>query len=437
VFSTSIPTPGWPMAGRVPDEYREQKRTAFKAEPPLSLGDCYRLALKHSDNLAMQDIAIEKTWADFLAAAGDTIGDADFKLTHFYQEVQHGAAGDAGATSTATRSSRRSRYFTFSQPLFRGFKALAAVRAAGNLRKERTYERLRAEQLLFYDVAESFYNIVHYQKDIVITEEIVTYLDERIKELHEREAIGRSRPSEVATAMTRIKTKQADLARSRGMLSAEKRVMEFLTGVSLDHRTLIETQEPQVPSSQIETALENIEERADVKAAFLALQIAKRNITKAQSDLWPEISVDGNLYEKREGFQSGIDWDLLLTFDIPLFKGGTTMSAIKAAVSDLKTAEHTYSEAKRQAELELKQAWDLWNSSFEELKALQDAQSASEENYKLQKEDYEHNLVNNLDVLEALESFSDARLNVSRAYSEMNTNYWDFKMSSGDCCDTA
>ena len=57
--------------------------------------------------------------------------------------------------------------------------------------------------------------------------------------------------------------------------------------------------------------------------------------------------------------------------------------------------------------------------------------AASEKNFNLQKEDYAHNLVSNLDVLEALQALFDTRRQANQTYYQMKENYWQFKVAIG------
>ena len=94
-----------------------------------------------------------------------------------------------------------------------------------------------------------------------------------------------------------------------------------------------------------------------------------------------------NEYDKREGFQSGIDWDTLFTVDVPIFKGGTTFGKFQEAIVDWKQAKLNYALTKRKAELEIKGDFQNWLTSVEEHKAMDQAVKAAQENYRLQKED--------------------------------------------------
>ena len=54
---------------------------------------------------------------------------------------------------------------------------------------------------------------------------------------------------------------------------------------------------------------------------------------------------------------------------------------------------------------------------------------AEEENLKYQKDDYSHNLVSNLDVLNALEEFLGTRQDANTVEYGMKTNYWKLQMA--------
>jgi len=412
--------------------------TAIKEErvekAPLTLEECYDLALVRSESLAIEKTDIELRWANFLQASGEAVGDLNFRMSHFRQEPQGIPAGGSDATATAVRSERRTRQFILTQPLFRGFRTLGAVRAAKSLRTKDVQEYERAKQLLFLDVATAFYSVVRREKDIRIQTEILDLFQRRVTQLTEWEEIGKSRESETISARSRLKLVEADLAIMQGSLLYDRRLLEFLTGISLEDKSLKEPRNNTESFAPLEEYLALAAARPDVMAAEAQHQAAKQNIIIAQSDLWPEIALSGNTYEKRDGFQSSIDWDMLITIDVPLYTGGTTVGNIKAAAAEAKRTDFNSSRALRLAELEIKQAYDSWNSSIKESKALNDAAEAARRNYEIQAEEYERSLVNNLDVLEALETYSDVQIQSDRAFHDEKLNYWRLKVATGECC---
>ena len=424
----------WAMAKRPPLTQRETEkpRPEDKNTSSLTLHGCFELALKRSETVAIRKEEIENAKAQIFKAASEAIGDVDFVITDFRQEAPEGGGGGSSVGSTLSARDRRERKFVIKQPLFQGFKSIGALTGAGGLKKQRQQEWIRAKELLFLDVASAFYGLVRSQKDVETIESIHRLFEERITELTEREKIGRSRPSEVATARAKMKILEAELAGARGALAIRRYLLEFLTGIPVGAEQLRDEEPDANVTPDLSNSLEAAATRADVEAAQQAMKTAKRGILVAQSSLWPEISLEHNHYEKREGFQSGFDWDLLFKVDVPLSRGGENIGKVKEAVSYWKKAKLNYSLAERQAELEIKQSYEEWMTSVNQSNAIEEAVKASHENYRLQKEEYEHNLVNNLDVLTALESLHQTQREANRIYYQMKENYWRLQVALGE-----
>ncbi|OGW68633.1 MAG: hypothetical protein A2036_03190 [Omnitrophica bacterium GWA2_50_21] len=400
------------------------------APVPLNLEDCYQLALKRSETIAISNETVNATQADFLAAASEAIGDADFVMNYRRQKVlKSGEGSSVGGTFNAPN--RRDREFVISQPLFQGFKALGAIQGAGSLKKQRVGEKKRAEQLLFLDVAKAFYDVLMFQKDVETIQGIRDLFEERMADLNEREKIGRSRRSEIVTAESRMRIIDSELAQAKGTLAVAKHILEFLVGIPVDSGQLKDMEIFEIEPETMDVYLAAADKRPDVEAAEQAVKTAWNGVVVAQSGLWPDISLVNNQYQKRDGFQDAIDWDLLFKINVPLYRGGETLGKIKSATSAWKKAKLFYSLARRQAELDIKEAYQTWVASRNEYQALEKAVKSSEENFQLQKEDYSQNLVNNLDVLSALESLHETRREANRAKYELKENYWNLKTAMG------
>jgi outer membrane protein len=426
--------PCWTMA----EAPRLETQTPAGTDEPFlfTLEDCFRYARTRSEILAIADEEIRKTTAQFLQAAGEAFGDVNFVMNSTYQETQKARSESSGVGGTLTSRHRRERKFVITQPLFQGFKSVGALAGAGSTRKARRQERLRAEQLLFLEVAAAFFDLLSKEKELEIIRGIHRLLAERVAELRGREKIGRSRLSEVVTARTRMKTLQAELARLHGELAIARHRLYFLTGLPLESSELKDAEvnfEEKKPLEAFVTAADN---RPDIEAAHQAMKTAAQSVVVAQSELWPEISLENNLYEKREGFQSGIDYDLLLKIDVPLAKGGATLGKVKEAKSEWKKAKLVYRLAKREADFQIREAYEVWQASIREYRALELALKGTEENYRLQRDEYKRNLVSNLDVLEALESLIETRREASRLLYETKQNYWRLKIATGVCCES-
>ncbi|MBI4549489.1 MAG: TolC family protein [Candidatus Omnitrophica bacterium] len=405
---------------------------AFPEERKLSLEECFRMALAKSEDVAIRKEALTATRADYLKAANEALGDIRFLVTDTRQDAAKPAGAESGGVGgTLSSRHRRERKFVFEQPLFQGFKSLGAIVGAGSLRGQRKEEWKRTRQLLFLDVAATYYEVLTLRNEVAIMKTIRSLFKERVKDLETREKIGRSRVSEVLTTRSRMKSLEADLETTRGNLAKAMHALEYYTGALISPAEL-EDPEPTVrPGESLQDSVSRAVKRPDVEAAWKAAETAKQGIVVAQSGLWPLLTLEHNEYVKRDGFQSGTDWDLILKLDVPLFRGGENMAKIQEAVSRYKTARLNHSMTLRDAQLEIKSAYEDWLASRRRSKKLKAAVSMSEENFTVQREEYLRNLVNNLEVLDALESLLEIRRAANRAQYEVEENARRLEVASG------
>jgi outer membrane protein TolC len=403
------------------------------AEPsvaaPLTLDECYRLALIQSETVAIREQAIKRSEAQIFNALSQGLGDINYVWSRQRQDLTRDeGSGSGGSFPDPDRTESK---FTFSQPLFQGFKAMGAVTGAGSYTKEQKHLWIRAKQLLYLDVARAFYTTLTYRKDLLILREIHSFLEQRIKELEEREQLGRSRMSEVLTARSRLLMVEANEATVRGLAAVAEYQLEFLTGVTITERDLEE-----MPNDHDDRGLADylkfVDTRPDVRAADYAVKTSRRGIVVAQSGFWPSITLNHNQYTRREGPTNKVDWDTLFTVNVPLFSGTETVGQVKDSIAQLRQKKLLLTLAKRTAALEIKQSYQNWLSSRKELEALGKAVAAAEENYKIQIEEYRRSLVNNLDVLAALESLRETLRNRNLAHYRMKGNEAAIRVAIGE-----
>lgn len=402
---------------------------------PLSLEDCYRLALETYETVGIQEEAIERAKAAMFTAASQALPEIDYVITRESMETQKEYPNNYASTTARgvfADPNILQRKFTISQPLFQGLRSVGAIAGAGSYKKEQTENWIRTKELLYRDVAIAFHGVLRYQKELKIIRDVHELLRQRIKELEEREKIGRSRPSEVATATTGLKSLEADLASAKGSLATFQYLLEYFIGMPLEGYALKDNSPEDLSSKSLGEYLKRAADRPDVKAAEQSVKTARSAILVAQSGFWPTINLDHSQYTRREGALANVDWDLLFTINVPLFSGGATIGQVKDSVSVLKQKKLSLSLAKRQAELEIKQSYESWRYSHEQFRSLTEAVASAEENYKLQSEEYRRSLVNNLDVLTALQSLNQSRRNANQAFYQAKNDEARFRVALGD-----
>ena len=399
---------------------------AHADEPPLdgaTLKQCYELALKRSEVIAIQAQVIKEAQGRFMQSLGTILPQVSFVDTEKFQDGTKGGGTNASYVPQ--------RQFVFTQPLFSGFKEFAAMAASKAEKRQRRQELIRAQQLLFTDVSDAFYLFKNYQENFKTLEDIHQALQDRMTELTHRESLGRSRSSEVASTEARFYQNEADAEALRSQLEVTRQLMEFLVG-----RKVVSLAEANVLTADIgpqDTYVAKADTRPDVQAAQEARQVALKQITIARAGFWPTVDLTGDYYTKRVG--SNVDWDILLNINVPIFTGTQTLGQVETAQALAEEAKLRLSQTKRQAVLDIENTYTKLISDRKQTDAYKKAVDAAEKSYTLQSADYRNSSVNNLDVLQALEDLQTTRLSYISINNETQRMYWDLKVATGDISD--
>lgn len=404
-----------------------QNTSAFAEEgQPLNLLSCYQLALKQSEDIAINQEKIKEAEGIFMQSLSTILPKVSYEYSVKWQDVR---------PTSSTSDEITEGKFVFSQPLFSGFKEFAAIASSRHEKKQRELELNYAKLLLFRDVSDAFYFYLEYQQDMEVLEDIHKILTERLEELKKRESLGRSRTSELVSVEAKLLRQEAEMENISSQKDVAGQLLEFLTGTA--NVTLLDDAPIESEFSDINVYLEQSSQRYDVLAQKEAWQLAKKAITIARSGYFPSLSLDGNRYTHREGSSKDNDWDTTLSVDVPIFQGGQTRGDVYRAHAVSNQEDLRYVQLKRKAMQEVKNAYTLLLSNLRRQNALAKAMEADQRNYDLQQQDFQVNLVNNLEVLQALEDLQDSRRDYRTIQNEVKQLYWRFKTAVGEIPDVA
>ena len=395
------------------------------AEPlkPLTLEDCYRMALNQSEEVAVRAELIVETEGRFQQALSGVLPKISFSSVDKRQD------GDGG--SAFTRRSVPERKFAFSQPLFSGFKEFAAMRGSKSEKHLREQEKARAEQLLLVDVSDAFHLLLQQRREIVVLDAIRQTLRDRIRELEDREKIGRSRASERVAVQAQIYRVEAEWEQAQTREQVSSQLLKFLTG--LDAIAELADPGPELPAPAPEEAYRSKSPtRPDVLAAEQSAVIARLKLKVARAKFFPTVGLDGNYYVERSGAAQDVKWDASLNVDVPLFQGGGAVGAGKEAESGIRQAELKLQQVRRVADQEIRDAYAEYGGALAHARALTKALEATEESYQMQVQEYRLNLVSNLEILSTLQTLQDARRDLTSALYDAHRLYWKLRATAGE-----
>ena len=403
----------------VPKGARVSKTGLVGESPSLNLEDCYRLALKQSEVIAIDVERLKEMEGYFLEAFGQFLPHVSF------------TSSDMITRYPSSTSQTFERKFVFKQTLFTGFKELAAVQGSRLAYDQRVNEKIRAEQLLFVDVSDAFYLYIEQNEDLKALEMVKSALKKLIGELNDREKLGRSRRSEVVSAEALLYEVEAEFVLEKSQIILARQLLEYYIGQPVgavedsgDFLKKAKTQDYYVSKAAM---------RPDVQAAQKAWGVAKKNIVVAKSGFAPTVSVEHGRYLGGHTLSdTDTDWDATLKVSVPIFEGTETIGAVKAANSQARQAEWEYKRMKRLAAQNISNAYVAFEASILVSEAENKALSASEMNYILQLKDYRYNLVNNIDVLTAIRGWQQVKRNYITSLYEAKRRYWQLLVASGE-----
>ncbi len=401
-------------------------------KPAFTLAEAYKLSLVRSETVAIEENDLGLAQARFYRTFKYFLPNVSWQTTRTERDVERSGSGSASsAISDSQRRVTPEDKFVFSQPLFSGFREFAALAGSGADKAQQRLEYERAQELLYVDVVDAFCAALQSDRDVEILRSIHRLLAERMKDLSERVKLGRSRESEGKTSLADLRLVEADLVSARSAAKAARNLLEFYTGADLTGRRLAEITSIAVPGELAEH-LPKADRRRDVLAAKEAAKFASSGITNAQAGFFPSASVDGNYFTRRAGYNEGNDWDVTLKLSVPIFDAGETIADVKEAWTLRKVADLRLRQARKTAELEIRNAFEDYRSAIAEREALASAAGASRDNYDLLTKEYSYSLVNNLEVLDALRRYEDIERRRNISEYETQRAYARFRAATGE-----
>lgn len=413
-----------PEIASAEDARTEAAKTAAKTT--LTIADAYRLALHRSETLAIEGEELVRIQTLYEQAYGSLLPRINFKGSYTKQDEV-----DSGSFSTFTLSERTEYKFTLQQPIFSGLREFYAMRQSDALYGAKEHDLRHARLLLYFDVAQSFYLVLQARRELETVQASLSLASERLEELRERNRLGISRRSEVLQQEAEVASIEAQRERLKGILEVAWETFQFLTG--LETRPALsdpQAEGPEVPP--VKTLVERaILGRADLRSLEQQIFAGEQAVKIAQGGYLPTVTLDANYYTHRAGVSAEIDWDVFLTFDVPIFDGFSTYAKIREAESIVRATRLARERLLRDISLQIHRAHADVLSFRSELVSLEKAVSSASETYDIVQAEYRQGIVTNIEVLQAFNTLQRARLERDRSRFQLRIALVRLSVESG------
>jgi TolC family type I secretion outer membrane protein len=250
------------------------------------------------------------------------------------------------------------------QPLFRGGRTFAAMRAArANIRAgEASLEGIEIDVLS--TIAEIYADLLLARELVALSQKLEAGLTEQLTAERRRLRLGERTRADVSQAEARLALTQSQLARDHANLIASEKLFARFVGEPAAKTLAPMTMPGGIPPT-IDTALEIARrENPLIKRSRHGADFAKAEVAIRRSALLPTVSLEGRLQYRDQIFEfTGVEVEQTLgtigaTVQVPLFQGGAAHAQLSRARKIRKLRELEILEAQRDVEADVVAAWE-------------------------------------------------------------------------------
>ena len=302
-------------------------------------------------------------------------------------------------------------------------------------------EEERGRQEVAYRVKEAYYGLLTAEREREAAEKSLTRLKAHLKTaraLYQEGLVAKHQVLEaevaVAEAEHRLVLAQnaVELARNRLNLLLDRELSAPLT--------IEDTLERKPQIRDLSFYLKRAgERRPELKAARLALEMARERIRLARAKYWPQIDFLG-LYQKQgtdllasqSPYLDRENVSFTLNLRLLLWDFGKRRDEVAAARAEALAKEADLRELEKEVELEVRRAYLAFSAAEKHLILARKALSSAQENFRLEKARFAEGLATTADVLDAEAFLARAEFGLVEALSDLKLSYAALEFAVGE-----
>jgi outer membrane protein len=354
---------------------------------PLTYDECVSIALANSPAHKMQAEKYRQAQLSMLSAVGSFLPTVTLNHSRYY-----------GEDFTNTLDNTWQSSFEGYAPLFTGFSRVTGFMKTASLAVKEEYALKAAEKQVKEDAADAFFKLAAAQAELLNSQEALNLMQDREKELTQREALGKSRTSELYSVQSSaaVYAAQLESAKSSGDKAADALASLLGTGSAAIVQPL-------------ETADETVQQDANalaacqpsVKSAAAEAEAMGRNVLYQESSFLPEV---GLMASKALGGSPyrGDDLTFYVTASWRVFDGGQRVLGTIAAFSEEERLRQKARQVLLDAVLDVKSKLRDYEASKKRVESLKTAYEKSSKSFKLMQKDYRYGMATNIEVIQAM-----------------------------------
>lgn len=321
------------------------------------------------------------------------------------------------------------------QPIFSGFAILNQYKLAelglGAARIGETIERQR----IIFDAQQAYFSVLRARKLVSVAEDAVASLQANLEVAKNFHDVGMIPYNDLLKAEVELANARQDSIVAKNSLEIARSNFNTLLRRPINAEVDLVDIAGYTPFARdvadcLSAAQEN---RPELKAADLQVEIAQKEIALARKDYYPTLQLQGTYYRQESGFLVGSGepygfitdpdgWDILAQASWNFWEWGKTDHGVREKLSRLSQARLQQTQLLDDIRLQVKQAYLRTKDSESNIGAVEKAVEQAKENLRITQERYKEQVATTQDVL-------DAQTLLSRTMTNYYSALYDFKIS--------
>ena len=337
--------------------------------------------------------------------------DVDVIFTDTQTDGQSFISSEGGNTS-------KSATLNLSQPLYRGGRTLADIRAAKNIITAQELALSATEQGILYDVAVAYVELVQSKAILALNENNKSLAARELERAENGFKVGELTRTDVSQAKARLAEARAQIIQAESSFDSAVAVYQQLVDETKLPFIAFPAKKLELPASLKEAlALAETNNRTILQSKFIAAA-AEDDVDSQFGVLLPEVSAIGQLnktYDPTDFIDDQRQASVGLSASIPLYQAGATRSRVREAKHRANQRYLQMTEAHQQMRQEIITTWKNLRAAEAEIKARSsqiDAARVAREGVHYETEFGERTL---LDVLDSNQELLNAQVNYVQA----------------------
>lgn len=388
----------------------------LRAAEVYTLDKCIESALANNPTLASAAKGLDAAGARVWQSAGvffPTIG-ADGRLGRSRSESEESPDDFRYTSSMSAGLSASMPVFTFGK----NYYALTAQKASY---KASEYDYQNTLNQTVFNVKKAYFNLVYAKKNVRVLEETVKQYETHLKQAQAFYDVGIKPKIDVTNAEVNLNTNKLNLIRAQNSvktayasLNNYMGMKNISSGYDVDENVDFVSYE-----ISLESALERaLSARPDYLGARARTDVARRNLSVARAQHLPDINANAALgYSGREGldYENG---SIGLSASLPLFNGLRTTMRVSETKDMYEARMYDEEAAKQSVVMDVTQAMAGLEDAQGRIPVAKLNAETAKENFELARGRYNVGIGNNIEVVDAENSYRNAELQYASALTD-------------------